>query len=197
MFIIDTLLVLLAALCGPAMIYEMWAAPRRRAGDDLPTSGELFRASWAFVSSVLEATWYGVKVVLAPAREHARPALFRDDYVAGRADDQNDQGVVAHVAEPATRQQHPIAITQNDNNDAVAIAPLARLVAAGKVTQTDAIKIGLRVSPSSTSARYAEVRDALRREVEALNTAEQPQYHLTPAQQAWRRRVGLDEEVAS
>jgi hypothetical protein len=112
---------------------------------------------------------------------------------SAEADEVIESAFVEAVASPAKEAAKPIATPQNGNNDAVVIAALARLVAAGKLGQTDAIKIGIGVTPSSTSTRYATIRDGLRAEVERLKGKDKPQFQLTPEQVAWRRAVGLED----
>lgn len=197
---LDLLIMLVALVCAPAMVYEIWAAPRRRRGEGVPQLGVIAAGAWAVIAPAVEVVGYLLKRAIAHQwrpTEEEKPALFRATltaaYVYEGAESEDERGVVGAVAPLAKNGANVIATPQNDNNDAVVIAALARLVAAGKVGQTDAIKVGLGVAPSSTSVRYAEVRNAMRAEVERLKGAEGAQFNLTPEQVEWRKKMGLED----
>lgn len=65
---------------------------------------------------------------------------------------------------------------------------LAAMVQAGKVGETDGIKIVFGVSPSSTNARYQAARAALKAELERL-TNHYP--NMTPEQKQAREALGI------
>lgn len=205
--LIDTLLVAVACVCAPAMVYNIWAGNQRAKGIDTPDIGDIARAlaayaadAWAYVGPVVETVAYLLKRLIAhqwQPTEADKPAWMRraaaPDYDNSGPDEDDDPAIVAGVADSATISLQPIAITQNGNNDAIVIAALAPLVAAGKLTQTDAIKGGLGIAPSSTSVRYQEARNLLRLEVDRIRGAGQPQHRLTPEQIAWRKQMGLED----
>jgi hypothetical protein len=192
LLMLELTILVIAVACAPAMLYGVWAGVRRDRGEAAPELRHLVRAAWGAVAPWLELLGYVAGRVLAPARERPTPALLAaPDYVEPAGPVGAGEGIVGGVAATATGAAKPIATPQSGGNDAVVIAALARLVAAGKLGQTDAIKLGLQVAPSSTSARYAEARAALRAEVERLSGG--PQFNLTPEQAEWRKRMGLEE----
>lgn len=190
MIIFDALLVLLALTFAAPMLYGIWAGRQRAQGVEVASFGELLRDAWVAVAPVLRLLGWGARKVLAPARDHG-PAPWHMSSATGR--DGAGGVVVAPDNGLAKDPLHPIATPQNGNNDAIVVAALARLVASGELTQTAAIKTGLGVAPSSTSIRYAEVRNALRAEVERLKGADRPEFRLTEEQREWRRSMGLEE----
>lgn len=67
---------------------------------------------------------------------------------------------------------------------------LAALVKAGKVGETEGIKLIFGVAPSSSNPRYIEARAALK---EALARLDPPKFNITPEQQQNREALGLNQ----
>lgn len=91
-----------------------------------------------------------------------------------------------------TTPASPIAPPQNDRNDLLLSAKaeaLAALVLAGKVGETEGIKIVYGVAPSSSNPRYLAARAALKAELEKQAP---PKFQaLTEEQEEFRRSMGL------
>lgn len=118
--------------------------------------------------------------------------------VTSSADDDegDDLAVAANGATTTTSTATPIATGQNASNDlllATKAETLAALVLAGKVTETDGIKIVYGVGPSSSNPRYLAARAALKAALERAQSG--PQYQRTPEEAArvnsWRKEMGL------
>ncbi len=89
-----------------------------------------------------------------------------------------------------------IAITATERNDLLLQAKaeaLAAMVLAGKIGETDGIKIVFGVSPSSSNPRYQAARSALKAAMERL-TNHYP--NRTPEQKRAREALGLDKHAA-
>jgi hypothetical protein len=106
-------------------------------------------------------------------------------------DDESDDApvVVPPIATttttPATSNNR-IATPQNTSNELLLRAKaetLAAMIHAGKVTQTEGIKLVFGIGPSSTNPRYQAARDATVAAVQRLKAAETTTYpELTPEQ---------------
>lgn len=84
-----------------------------------------------------------------------------------------------------------VAITQNDSNALLfqlKAEVLATMVKAGKIGETEGIKLVFGVAPSSSNPRYLAARAALKEELMKLDP---PKYHLTPEQIKMREELGL------
>jgi hypothetical protein len=116
-------------------------------------------------------------------------------YIPSRdeAEDLLDDDLVSSNATRAATPRNTIAMLQNDRNELLLHAKaeaLAAIVAAGKVSQTDGIKLVFGVGPSGSNPRYREARQALHIALERL----QPGAHypeLTPEQIQTREELGL------
>jgi hypothetical protein len=62
---LDFVLLILALIFGPAMVYEMWAARRRAQGDEVPTLPQVVGPAWAAARPWVELVGYGVKRLIA------------------------------------------------------------------------------------------------------------------------------------
>ena len=190
MALLELIILLLALCCAPYMLARALGLPKP------PTPAALWHIVAPVVVPVVELLGYGFKRSIAykwePTPED-RPRLLHPYMSSNIRDDDEDDAVVPPVAPLANDLANGIAMPQNGNNDAVVIAALARLVAAGKLGQTDAIKLGIGITPSSTSVRYQAIRNDLRVEVERLKGAEKPQFRTTDEQVQWRRSMGLEE----
>lgn len=106
------------------------------------------------------------------------------------ADDENTD-----VAQPATNPQHNnnrIATPATDSNALLfqqRAADLALVVKAGKMGETEGIKLFFGVSPSSSNPRYLAARAALKDELAKLDPPKYPQ--MTPEQQQLREQLQL------
>ena len=95
---------------------------------------------------------------------------------------------------PATSQQNSnngIAMQQGDSNALLLQAKaeaLAALVKAGKIGETEGIKIVYGLTASSTNPKYQAARAALKEELQKLD---QPRYRRTPEQEQLRRDLGI------
>lgn len=143
--------------------------------------------------SIRELTYYGWKFF---TRFIYRVMIGRypDDVVIVNQDD--DEGEIVDVAPvvAATPQNNNngIATPQNDSNDLLLQSKaesLAIMVKAGKIGETDGIKLIFGVGPSSSNPRYLAARDALKKELEKLDN---PYPRRTPEQEAKRKALGLD-----
>jgi hypothetical protein len=88
-----------------------------------------------------------------------------------------------------------VAITQPDRNALLLFAKaeaLAALVKAGKVGETEGIKLVFGVNPSSSNPRYTAARAALK---DALIKLEPPKFNLTPEQIQARQALGLEHKT--
>lgn len=99
---------------------------------------------------------------------------------------------------PATTTTTPanvIATPATDNNALLLRAKaeaLAALVLAGKVGETEGIKLVYGVGPSSSNPRYLEAREALKAAMVKQAPDPPPKFRpLTPEQQKFREEMGL------
>lgn len=84
-----------------------------------------------------------------------------------------------------------VATPQNNNNALLLqtqAATLAALVKAGKVGETDGIRIVFGCAPSSSNPKYLAARTALKTELEKLNN---PFPHMTMEQRKRREELGI------
>lgn len=63
--LIDLIMLILALVCGPMMVYEVWYRRRVAAGDTLPALSEVLRAVAIAVAPWLELIGYGIKRLIA------------------------------------------------------------------------------------------------------------------------------------
>jgi hypothetical protein len=107
---------------------------------------------------------------------------------------EREEPVAPPVATTATIDPQPIAMTTTDRNTLLLYAKaeaLAAMVRAGKVGETEGIKIVYGLSPSGSNPRYTEARSALKAALGALER----RYPTTPdeerAIQEKRSELGL------
>jgi len=77
---LDLLVMLLALLCAPPMIYGVWAGHQRQRGVDVPAFGALIARAWAVVRPAVVVVGYLCKRALAhqwQPTEDEKPPLFR------------------------------------------------------------------------------------------------------------------------
>jgi hypothetical protein len=87
--------------------------------------------------------------------------------------------------------QHAIAMRQNAGNDSLLVArmdALAALVIAGKIGETEGIKLIEGVSPSSKNKQYLAARDALHAAMRRRQPAKYPP--LSTEQKQFRKSMG-------
>jgi hypothetical protein len=102
----------------------------------------------------------------------------------------NQEAPILPATTTTATSNNGIAITQNDSNGLLLTAKaeaLAALVKAGKVGETEGIKLVFGVSPSSSNPRYQAARAALKAELAKNNYPP-----LRPEQQALRQHLGLE-----
>lgn len=123
-----------------------------------------------------------------PQRLWARYVTLR---VPGRAMVEPTDRVDPPRNNNAAMPAQPVAIDNNERN-ALLLAgradALAALVHAGKVGETEGIKIVFGASPSSTNKTYQTARELLKARLARLAPEK---YKLTPEQEALRARLGL------
>jgi len=88
---LDLLVMSLALVCAPPMIYGMWAGRQRQRGVDVPAFGALIAAAWAFVRPAVVVVGYLCKRALAfqwTPTEDEKPPLFRATLTAAYVDDE-------------------------------------------------------------------------------------------------------------
>jgi|GEM_PF-6921861 len=88
---LDLLVMLLALLCAPPMIYGAWAGRQRQRGVDVPAFGALIAAAWAFVRPAVVVVGYLCKRALAfqwQPTEDEKPPLFRATLTTAYVDDE-------------------------------------------------------------------------------------------------------------
>ena len=119
-----------------------------------------------------------------------------DNYVNEDVYDRFNNPVAPPLATTATTEQQSIATPATDSNDLLLrneAATLAKLVKAGKVGETEGIKIIYGVAPSSSNPRYLKARAMLKEELAKLEGG--TKYHRTPEQaaevQKKREELGL------
>jgi len=88
---LDLLVMLLALLCAPPMIYGVWAGRQRQRGVDVPAFGALIARAWAVVRPAVVVVGYLCKRALAhqwQPTEDEKPPLFRTTVTAAYVDDE-------------------------------------------------------------------------------------------------------------
>lgn len=118
----------------------------------------------------------------------ARYLLMPEDRPVDYVDEDNEEPALSPVAPlVAATPQNPrnvIAMSATDRNELLLVAKaeaLAALVKAGKVGETEGIKIVYGLSPSGSNSRYTAARDALK---QALADLEPRRYRTTPEEEA-------------
>lgn len=153
-------------------------------------------AVWAGIwfGAILTIVLYftGVNVDGGPMRYQRWRAAFvmsRDRRRAAREKGNQDRAFPQATTTPATSNNalQSDAISSNALLLGQARA-LAAMVKAGKIGETEGIKIVFGLSPSSTNARYQAARSALKSELERL-TNHYP--NMTPEQKRARAELGL------
>ncbi len=79
---LDLIVLVLALVCAPAMLYGVWAGNERQRGRDVPAFGEVIAAGWSHIAPAVEVVGYVVKRAIAHQwrpEEHERPRLLRRD----------------------------------------------------------------------------------------------------------------------
>jgi len=108
---------------------------------------------------------------------------------------EEDEDETEDVALTATKTQdnnNPIATPTTDSNALLfqnTAANLALAVKAGKMGETEGIKLYFGVSPSSSNPRYIAARAALKAELAKLDP---PKFRRTPEQENARDALGLN-----
>jgi len=77
---LDLLVMALALVCAPPMIYGVWAGHQRQRGVDVPAFGALIARAWAVVRPAVAVVGYLCKRALAhqwQPTEDEKPPLFR------------------------------------------------------------------------------------------------------------------------
>lgn len=127
------------------------------------------------VMLILGGTWIAAKLLGVLWRLVRPPVMATvDRYLIVNSDDDEDAEipVVANVAAPAATPVAGVAMPQNASNALLLQAKaeaLAAMVKAGKVGETEGIKIVFGLTASSTNPKYAEARDALKAAQAKLN----------------------------
>ena len=88
---LDLLVMSLALLCAPPMIYGVWAGHQRQRGVDVPAFGALIAAAWAFARPAVVVVGYLCKRALAfqwTPTEDEKPPLFRATLTTAYVDDE-------------------------------------------------------------------------------------------------------------
>jgi hypothetical protein len=123
------------------------------------------------------------------ARWRAAFVMSRDRRAAAMKNNNGDRENPPTTTTPATSNNALQSdATQSNTLLAGQARALAALVKAGKVGETEGIKIVFGVSPSSTNARYQAVRAALKAELDRLNNVYP---HRTEEQKRAREALGL------
>ncbi len=130
------------------------------------------------------------------------PSPQGDGIMSSGASDADDLAPEDPADAPATttpqHDNNAVAISDNERNAllfAGAADALAAMVAAGKVTQTDGIRIVYGVGPSSTNKTYLAARELLLARLERLQAPQPGQPKpLTAEQHAARVALGLQEK---
>lgn len=73
MVMVEILIMLVAVLCAPPMIYGIWAGRQRAHGVAVPSFGAMLAAAWAMLAPSLSIAGYVARRALAPARDHGAP----------------------------------------------------------------------------------------------------------------------------
>ena len=168
-----TTLATIAVIC--VFLYAVIGDAIRNVLRRLGINPHVFALLWAGPHMLWEGfVWVAYKVIVGREPPHS---------VKQSADPIPDDVPLIAAIEDQRSAQYPIATPQNTRNEPVVIAPaineldeverylierLALLVLAEKLTQTDAIKIGLGIAPGSRSPRYQFARAALQAELTRL-----------------------------
>lgn len=133
------------------------------------------RLLWAGPRMLWEGfVWLAYKVIVGRPPPHsvkqsADPISSEAPLIAPNNDQRSAQ---LPIATPQTPRNEPVVIdpliNELDELERYLIERLALLVLAEKLTQTDAIKIGLGIAPGSRSPRYQFARAALQAELTRL-----------------------------
>jgi hypothetical protein len=174
------------------------------------------RIAQAFWASVIVFSLIGVYFYLSqpaydfgPTRWARWRAWFVQRYIAGRSRPIADLLTSSEAGDPADDQplldddpattttpqnsNNGVAITQNDRNALLLqtqAATLAAMVKAGKIGETEGIRLVFGVAPSSSNPRYIAARAALKTELAKLSPSPYPQ--RTPEQQVLREQLGIE-----
>lgn len=137
---------------------------------------------------------YGVPLLKAARRRYfhvewhgVMSRIADDDDVLGNNDDPE---IHPATTTPAI-SNNGVAMPATDSNDLLLgqARALAAMVKAGKIGETEGIKLIFGVSPSSTNPRYIAARAALKEELAKL---EPPKFRMTPEQEKARAALGLN-----
>ncbi len=115
-----------------------------------------------------------------------------DNVIVNQSDDDADYVDIAPVATTPQNNNNGIATPAMDSNALLLQAKaesLAKMVKAGKIGETDGIKLIFEVSPSSSNPRYIAARAALKTALEKLDN---PYPHRTAEQAETRNVLGLE-----
>ncbi len=150
------------------------------------------RLRWWLLRHVGPPRWH--VWIAMPPRAQDRWTRYTDKYVMSRAETmtQADRAGSAAGATTGATVQQPIAIAQNESNESLLVArmdALAALVIAGKIGETEGIKLIEGVSPSSKNKHYLAARDALHAAMRRRQPAKYPP--LNNKQKAFRKSMGL------
>lgn len=159
---------------------------------------------------MLEAFWFGVVVCGAWAISIFLTLPSEEDGItpwerlrvryfvtsSQQPEDEAEIDVANSNATTATTPRNVIAMAQNDSNEllhrnelASKAEALAAIVAAGKVSQTEGIKLVFGVSASGSNPRYQEARQALHIALQRLQPAKYAP--LTDEQRELREHLDL------
>jgi len=181
--------------------------------ETMPDPDRIAQAFWA---SAIVFTLIGVYFYLSqpaydfgPTRWARWRAWFVQRYIAGRrrpigdlitssadADPADDRPLLDDDPATTTTPQNSnngVAITQNDRNALLLqtqAATLAAMVRAGKIGETEGIRLVFGVAPSSSNPRYIAARAALKTELAKLEPSPYPQ--RTAEQQMQRELLGIE-----
>lgn len=180
--------------------------------ETMPDPDRIAQAFWA---SVIVFAIIGVYFYLSqpaydfgPTRWARWWAWLERRYLAGRdrpiaelltsthADDPGDDLSLQDDDPPATttsqNDNNGVAITQNESNALLLqaqAATLAAMVKAGKIGETEGIRLVFGVAPSSSNPKYLAARAALKTELAKLSPSPYPQ--RTPEQEQVRNALGI------
>lgn len=136
---------------------------------------------------------YGVPLVRATRRRYVRvewPVIMSrvaDEDADAESNEEPAFSPATTTPQPATTALQSGATDSNALLLGQARA-LAAMVKAGKIGETEGIKLVFGVAPSSTNPRYQAARAALKEELAKLEPAK---FHRTPEQEAAREALGL------
>lgn len=136
--------------------------------------------------------WWSDGIELQRARYEARAPLYGLRDMSTYEDEEEDETADNSIATTTPQNSNNrVATPQNASNDLLLQAKaeaLAAMVKAGKIGETDGIKMVFGVSPSSSNPRYQAARAALKAELAKLE-----RFHpaRTPDQDQRREALGL------